>query len=493
MKAIPEAYSKVPMLFRAQVGGRSQLQFVEKGKEPDAVRWAQEWISRVETVTPNDFTALETKEYTIAWRLLTNSGLDDAIIRPVVNAQGLPCLPGSSMKGMFRRACTTEQAERYCGKLLPGNDWRPGLLRFHGGYPVNPNWTEHLVDIIHPQQTRQVQRDNRSGKALAQISLFKPTLKFGISSRSPLPEAEWQIIWQIWEQALAEGIGSRVSAGYGQVGGLSPTKPLYKVRLKGQGQAPKLLTGVGEFRHNLFRGALRGHALRIFGGLTDIGMAERLVGQLFGDTEGHNGIVGLLKLQFVESKLTLGSFGRDKYAQPCYEVEGELSWLVTREFSDPDQRKALQNLVASLMQFAMILGGFGKSWRRSDHRKFYEDYYEDSYKALIGCHWEWLDERAKRVNVKVSRLEQIGAFLDVVRSNAEAWMRWQKFTPQPNRWAKDWREAWHPSRVEVWGRLADNYESSEAIHWFHGPYREAMRGLSTEGSIYQTDFAGKVG
>ncbi len=47
MRQIPDAYKKVPMMFRAQVDGRCQLQRLLKGKEPDAVRWADEWIARV--------------------------------------------------------------------------------------------------------------------------------------------------------------------------------------------------------------------------------------------------------------------------------------------------------------------------------------------------------------------------------------------------------------------------------------------------------------
>jgi CRISPR-associated protein Cmr6 len=55
-----------------------------------------------------------------------------------------------------------------------------------------------------------------------------------------------------------------------------------------------------------------------------------------------------------------------------------------------DPVEALKKLLEKLMQFAMVLGGFGKSWRRADHRLFFEDYYEnDRYKALIGCHWQW--------------------------------------------------------------------------------------------------------
>jgi len=403
----------------------------------------------------------------------------------------LPYLPGSSMKGMFRRACTSEQAERYCGKALPNNDWQPGLLRFHGGYPIDSSWTQNLVDIVHPQQNWQVKDDEKEGGAFVQISLFKPTLRFGISSTEELSPHEWHTIWEIWHRALAGGIGSRVCAGYGQVHD-STAPVLYKVRLKGQGQAPKLVTQVGEFRPNMFRAALRAHALRLFGGLTNQLQAERLVNTLFGGIQGREGTVGLLGMRFQESKLKLDSFGTGSYAQPCYDVEGELIWYLAQKLNDPTHEPALKKLVASLMQFAMVFGGFGKSWRRADHRLFFEEYYDDGFKALIGCHWQWLGEIALRRNVKVWRLEQVSDFIDQVQNAAQEWMRLQGVTPQPTLWAQGWREAWHPENVQVWGREASDAESSEAIRWFHGAYREAIRGVQPEGSIYKTAFAGRV-
>lgn len=490
MKVIPDGYKKVPMMFRAQVNGRFQIQRLAKGEESDAVRWADEWTLRVETVPSESSHAIHSQDCTIAWRLLTNSGLDDGVIRPVIGARGLPYFPGSSMKGLFRRVCSPQQADRYCGRPLPGNDWQPGILRFHGGYPTTHEWTNHLVDIVHPQQDWQVKRSNKEGGAFVQISLFQPTLRFALSSTEPLSPEEWVTIWEIWQRALAQGIGSRVAAGYGQIRDSKPSV-LYKVRLKGQGQTPKLVTHVGEFRPNMFRAALRGQALRIFGGLTQATVAERLVETLFGGIQGRDGVVGLLGLKFVESKLKLDSFGKDSYAQPCYDVEGELTWYLTRSI-DPTHEPVLKRLVASLMQFTMLLGGFGKSWRRADHRKFFEEYYDDPFKALIGCHWQWLGDLALANNVKVWRLSQVRGFIDQVRMATQEWIELQENNPQLNQWESTWREAWHPSNVQVWGREAADEHSSEAIRWFHAPYRKAIRGMCTEGSIYKTEFVGKV-
>lgn len=80
---------------------------------------------------------VKTRAFSLSWRFVSNGGQDDGMIRPVIGARGLPFYPGSSMKGVFRRASTPQQAERYCGKVLAGGDYEPGILRFHGGYPAD--------------------------------------------------------------------------------------------------------------------------------------------------------------------------------------------------------------------------------------------------------------------------------------------------------------------------------------------------------------------
>jgi CRISPR-associated protein Cmr6 len=203
-------------------------------------------------------------------------------------------------------------------------------------------------------------------------------------------------------------------------------------------------------------------------------------------------------MRFQESRLNLPLFKEGTaYEQVGYEVEGELSLLLMRESLEETQEKVLKQLLQRLVQFAMVLGGFGKSWRRADHRLFFEEYYEDDrMKPLIGCHWQWAGEVALRRDSQVRQVEKLGEFIEKVRSVAMEWMRLQGVEPNPEK-AANWREAWHPGSVQVWGRLASSVEESEAIRWFHGPYQRAMRELKlAEGSIYRSSSAsltGKVG
>lgn len=495
MATVPDAAYKVPLMFQAQVDGRCQLQYAATS---DAERWADEWVVQTYPQAPGFDRTVQTRSYTLSWRFVTNGGQDDGVIRPVIGAKGWPFYPGSSMKGVFRRACTPDQADRYCGRAEAG-DFTPGILRFHGGYPVDTDWTQHLVDIVHPQQKRQVMK-NVTSSAFVQISLYKPTLQFGISSIEALEDAEWQTIWSIWEKALATGIGCRVSAGYGQPEQLEGDV-LYRGTMRGRGQASKLLDGTPEFRPNMFRAAIRGHALRIFGGLTNEQSAEALVDQLFGGVNG-SGTVGLLAMAFKvskpqtgEPKLIIEPFTKG-YGESTFNVTGELRWLLTKSLLETE-RAVLTKLVRNLTRFAMLLGGFGKSWRRADHRLFYPDYYDTEVrKPLIGCHWQWVGKRSLMRDIPVRRLEHIGSFIDQVRTVAQEWMQLQGIQPNPNQHAP-WREAWHPDVVQVWGRMAESAEDCEAIRWLHGPYRQSFskdrnRNRFPEGSIYCSSITGCV-
>lgn len=485
---------KVPMMFRAQIGGRCQLQRIQQNvQEQDVERWTSEWVERTDFRPPEFGEGVRVQSYPINWRFVTNGGQDDGIVRPVIGARGYPYYPGSSMKGAFHRVCTQEQAQRYCGQDLNNGDFAPGILRFHGGYPVDDSWQQRLVDIIHPQQDWQV-TGKQSSSAFAQISLYQPTLQFGISSTISLEESEWETIWKLWKKALSSGIGCRVSAGYGQPQTQTDNLP-YQPQLKGQGMAAKLLNGEGEFRPNMFKAALRGHALRLFGGLTTAEQAESLVQDLFGGVKGE-ATVGLLAVtfQFSPENLTLETFGQGAYAVPAYDVKGKLSFSLTQTLSE-EEKTALMKVIKALTRFAMVFGGFGKSWRRADHRLFYPDYYEQGSKPLIGCHWQWEGENTLLNNTRygVRKLDQVPEFIKKVRNDLKAWMTLRGVSPT-NNYAQSWREAWHPDKVQVWGRIADDKEDSRVIEWLHQPYRRAIpEAKIQEGSIYQSSVTGKMG
>jgi CRISPR-associated protein Cmr6 len=489
---------QVPMLFRAQVDGRCQLHFIgNKEEKPHVQVWTNEWTNATAPGAPRMADDVQTRTFQISWRFVTNGGQDDGVIRPVIGAQGWPYFPGSSMKGAFRRACTPEQADLYCGRKLHG-DYTPGILRFHGGYPTTTKWHEHLIDVIHPQQDWQVKSSQRAGRAFAGISLYRPELRFGISSTQFLTDSDWETIWQIWEVALGKGIGSRVSAGYGQPAKQS-LATMHSVKLKGQGLSSKLLNGKPEFRPNMFKSTLRGHTLRILSGLTDAATAEQLTEELWGGL-GKKGAkdgatVGLVGTAFNYDDLVMGRAGTQQRSQDIYKVSGTLALLLMQDKRDEKAIKGLSARVRGLVMFAMLLGGFGKSWRRADHSLFMPEYVTEN--TPIGCHWNFDLSTNPELIIPTSMdndLRTIGIFIDQIYSAFKQWVSRKEKLAIPIQ--PYWRESWHPSNVQVWARLADDQEDSTAVKWFHQPYIQAQfhkgRQIMAAQSIKNSSITGEI-
>lgn len=475
--------NEVPLMFQAQVQSRGQIQYI--GNPEQAARWVNEWIEGTVQQMPQFGSNVRTREYKITWRFVCDSGQDEDVIRPVIAGGGFPFYPGASMKGAFLRACTSDQAIRYCGGESTEQNTKPGILRFHGGYPVNSNWREKsLVDVVHPQEDWQV-KNHGSHSAFIQISLYQPTLSFGISSKLTLEDPEWDVIWTIWEKALERGIGSRVSAGYGQPIKHPETK-LLTVGLRGQGLASQLSDKTGEFRPNMFKAALRGHTLRLFSGITDEKNAEELTKELWGGFAEENGaVVGALGIAFNAIELEMDSYRYGKVNLPTYElIKGSLHLLCLRNLSE-NERSNFKKLATQIVKFSLLLGGFGKSWRRVDHRLFFPDYTKNNHNPMIGSHWEFTD-KSESFYCSVNELSDITNFLNTLRDRSIAgWLKLKGKTP--NNAVSNWREAWHPKNVQVWGRFAEDDEDSEAVIWFHDTYNEtdSIQGSSLTGQMSQ--------
>jgi CRISPR-associated protein Cmr6 len=547
----------VPLMFQAQIPDRGNIQYVgddknnktqEKDQEKPAYeRWVTQWIdgcpSKPEKVDdsepiwkrkpvqstiklPEFGSHVKSWKYQIRWRMVTNGGQDEGLIRPVIGAKGMPFFPGSSMKGAFWRACPEEKRQQYCGgeitvKGKKEKRTKPGILRFHGGYPVDMSWAQcdRLIDIAHGQQPYQVMRNTKEKGANVQISLYQPKFKFGISSTKILEDSEWEEIKLIWEKALASGIGSRVSAGYGYVdrinqdGSVEPIenldRTLLSIHLNGQGLASQLLLKederdkhkTPEFRPNMFKATLRGHTLRLLGGIADEQIAQDLTKKLWGgipekgedkqeQTEDNKpkAIVGSIGIHFtVEGKLC--TKGKHTYKQvnklgnlstpemPTYKLEnGKLNLLKIGKVK-PEAEQFILNLV----KFSVLLGGFGKSWRRTHHKRFYPSYFKNNDKPMIGCHWEFAPA-SEEFYIPANDLSDITEFITNIREDAIAWVKSEIEDYQPNSYVQNWREAWHPNKVQVWGRFAEN-GNSQAVQWFHETNR--LKGSSLAGKMGQ--------
>lgn len=458
----------VPMMYRAQVDGRCSLMFA--GKNQDLERWKDEWVypnpEQPHYQQKEKPLGLDGKIYRIKvefpFRLLSNCG-QDSIIRPIISKDGIPYLSGSSVKGLFRRACTDAQAKMYCGD---DSNLAPSTLgfRFHGAYPVG-DWsgmhkvkvrkqgqeiTEvryRMLDVIHPQQPRQVGSEQKSPTALASVSLYKPTMIFEFSSADP--NINWNEVETIFWKAIAPGVGGKTSTGYG-LGGHNDQRPSVvpssktNVMLIGQGVSPTLRSGEAEFRPNLFKASLRGHFQRLLAGVVgdlskpnDRNKLNKEVDRLFGSSSSP----GTIQLFWEQrQEVTYGQFG----ATQTFKADGILH-LNASQNKDVD-------LIEQVLKFAFIMGGFGKSWRRASHQRFHKSY----KKFEIGCHWEL--PPMDRSWMQIKSTADLTSFLDGLHQHYVTQFGAGKAVPL------NWRESWHPDRLSVYAAVT---QESKAITLFH--------------------------
>jgi CRISPR-associated protein Cmr6 len=515
-------YKNVPLAYRAQIEDRCQpqriIRYPPNGIQ-DSVRFVNEWIGETEQRNAalaqvkalpyrnsdpfhndgqfrNPSHALSA-HVQIDWRLLSNSGQFADMICPVIGAGGWPFIPGSSIKGLFKRSCSPQQMLKWCG-METNQTITPGLLRFHGAWPVDTAWTQGLLDLTHPQENWQVGFSNRDHNANAVISLLQPNLIVAISSTKPLDPSEWSKIKAVLTKALGFGIGGRTASGYGiprqEVGlvGSDFSSPLFSLKLRGQGPASKLLDGSAEIRPLMFRAAIRSMALRLFAGIVDSNRAQMEVKRLFGGfNPGGKPYVGLLASRFSHLQTPLiGRFGEGPNQQDVFVCDGQLSWHLTQ--NTIVDRDCLGQLVGYLHALVVALGGFGRSWRRPDHRIFLPSYRT----RPIGCYWE-SGQLTPGVDLPTSS-EEIRFLLENAASRASQWLK--KETPI---WRADlplwtvrqtfpiWREVIHPKRMIVWSRVIDSAEMAMALRWTHAPLHDENRAPAL--NLSQSKLKGSMG
>jgi CRISPR-associated protein Cmr6 len=485
--------SRVPIEFRAQVASRAQRQFIQKPKDappgwrPDIQVWIDEWVERVDTEVPFTADGLHIVKVQIDWRLISNSGIDESIIRPVIGAGGWPLLPGSSIKGLFRRACSPDEAQRWCGGPAASGDLLQGKLRFHGAWPTDVSWTQGLLDVAHPQQNWQLGFTNGRERhsAFGVVSLHRPLLTIALSSTEPLDNDEWALIDATLRRSLERGIGGRTVAGYGSSGRIDGDL-IFQVGLEGQGPAPKLLDGSAEFRPNIFRAAIRGMALRLFGGLTDERTTLQVVGQLFGTLTGEaDQSVGLLSTAYTGSQTSMGTFGTGSWSQPVFATSGQLQWRQARGLKNGEDGLLLVELLAQLHGLTVTLGGFGRGWRRPDHRIF-APWYD---KTPIGTHWQWLNTSELPNGVHVQSVEDLENLLRQAHSTAR---RWLAAVGLRSANPASWREVLSPDRVGIWVRRASEPQDAEAVGWFHKTPEADRNGRLDPRDLKRTEIGGRV-
>lgn len=164
--------------------------------------------------------------------------------------------------------------------------------------------------------------------------------------------------------------------------------------------------------------------------------------------------------------------------------EGFLTIFLMKNFAQ-DFRKKLGAFAQALIEFSILVGGFGKSWRRIHHNIFYGSYLSAKDKPMIGSYWRFNDSSSRYyIAVNNDNLQEITDFLSNLRERIiKPWVsesgRRLSATPA------DWRESWHTERVQIWGRIAKDKSDSHAVYWFHGNYlgNQSIKGTTLTGSL----------
>ena len=471
-----------PMEYRAQIPGRCQRQFISEKRTttPDVVTWLKEWVRGADEQLPSSLEKIVVSKSIrvfrtqINQRLISNSGIDDGLIRPTIATGGWPFIPGSSIKGLFRNRCREliePRVLKWCGNSYDVGETKQGTLRFHGAFPANTEWRKeggaYSLDLVHPQWKWQLGHKDLTHSAFAVISLYKPDIIIPISSSDPsMTEKDWHDIENILITAIQfNGIGGRTASGYGVSGDIEPDRIIFQCSVLGRGTASKLLNGKPEFRSTMFRAAIRGMALRIFGGLCDENTAEQKVDELFGGITGEKPMRGILNCRYIDTNLPLLKKSQTDYPIELYTVSGRLQWS-SNSLKRTITEKQLDNiklLIEALHGLVMSLGGFGKGWRRIDHDFFGKSIKVSGYTtASIGCHWQWDDYECLPSLLKVNEGADIKSLLETARSCAL-----EHIGPDSCTNIADWQEVIHPKRTFVWTRIAANPNDSLAMKWFH--------------------------
>jgi CRISPR-associated protein Cmr6 len=170
---------------------------------------------------------------------------------------------------------------------------------------------------------------------------------------------------------------------------------------------------------------------------------------------------------------------------PVYETgDSSLNLLIMQEISERS-RNNLRLWTIQIVKFAMLLGGFGKSWRRVEHRlfshskefpRYLTNFQVQNINPMIGCHWKFT-EYSKSLYVPVENLEDISTFpdsfyritLEILEKKCLDFLKRGSYAINPP--TDNIREAWRKGNVEVWGRIAKSASDCHPIAWFHRAYQ----------------------
>jgi len=344
--------------------------------------------------------AKDSFEVTCPWRIRVGGHRGpESILLPAFDALGMPYIPSATLRGVARNQAIREvmkktgkdwkSAERdplivkHFGSLEAGKQEQAGKVVFFDAYPTSGQCL--AMDMANNIWSWDGNSPKYSPNPNPFLSLKEPTFLIGLGLISGCQDQFLLEQIKKWLMAgLANGAGSQVNTGYGQLlenPKKLPSTPFLEIEFALEGQLihgyQKLgnwnqndqgnwqMRGVNqaEARPTAFKSMLR-YWFRVFAlGVMSAPEVQDWEGKIFGaihPTQSH----GYLRVNIFNGCIT------QKEARPSFQGRndpcGEMTGILTLSFSPevPKNSASIQNLLMSLTWLMFSLGGIGQGARR---------------------------------------------------------------------------------------------------------------------------------
>ncbi|ASC69774.1 hypothetical protein XM38_007030 [Halomicronema hongdechloris C2206] len=330
--------------------------------------------------TKNSKKAIVSVQY--PWRVRVGGlqGFRERLLPAMHPIYGIPYIPASSIKGILRSWArdankSSDEINHLLG-FLQGEKASMAAVEILDAFPTAPSLS---VDVATPQWIWQGDQVKYGPSPHQILSLQNLNFNIGLTHTSRGKAEDVQVVMDWLEQAmLTSGLGSRVSAGYGQAHQVndltrpeesSPYKSKHHFELWSQG-IYGADSGQREFRPSAVRGMLRYWFRAVALGLYTPEHCKELEAKLFGALEPkavHGSID--IKVEFEEDQSSLNDVN----------IPHKISGTVILEAQEPSHLALIQNVY----KLAIHLGGVGRGARRPLHWNK-----DKKHSGLRGCYWE---------------------------------------------------------------------------------------------------------
>ncbi|ELS04984.1 uncharacterized protein predicted to be involved in DNA repair (RAMP superfamily) [Xenococcus sp. PCC 7305] len=315
------------------------------------------------------------------WRLRVGGirGYRELLLPAFHPILGIPYIPASTLKGAARAWGIKHDDPEKVKELLGVVDTdisktKAAQVAFLDAYPIKPCLS---LDVATPQwhwdeREREVKY---SPEPHLFLSLYQPEILIGISASAQVSQDDYNTVRKWLKNALENGIGSRVSSGYGKFIPLTTNQYSLKFDFtlwtKGMYGANPQKQGT-EFRSTAVRGVMRYWFRALSMGMYQSDTCKLLEDRIFG-TLSKPGLINIYtKVNSV----------------PKSEAQGFNPIEFTGSIIIESQSAKTKKFSGYLLLLASSLGGLGHGSRRPLHVLAANSSNSLREKMIRGCHWE---------------------------------------------------------------------------------------------------------